>query len=838
MILLIAVNITIAQTDISSSEEKIFDDIYQSSGGEYVITGCKLSVEGEISKKTFEIEVLNEGEYFLCAWVLNTTTIQKNGGLTLYLNNEDTPAGVISPSESGWQSSKLSGDAASHSLTLHLTPGVNEITFCTTIPEVPPVDFIRLATNEAEAEIPEDEYLNFQQIVEESTLPPDYVKTGEDTLDVSVLYRTLSNPLGDYVHSVEQSFAYTYYTQFYFYAGQPVTFETKRDDPYASDPVMLLFSNSDPLNIASWKNDDGGNGWQSKLTVTIPQSGYYYLLLWSYSYNSSGTTNLYLYDNLYASNVAITHYGLRCDNTSTEQLNYFTSLLTGDSRIWIEDQDGYPGKVTAFNDDYYGGGGDFSWSLASRVKKVLPSVRSVVVSAYSSYNPTGSCDLYAKCGNSTIMSSFPNLKADDAIRSAPTSGTYNCISWSGGITSYWEWPLSPGSSFYVAGNPLASFDNYYSNTPVNRYAGSSAWNYTRTGATSTNNQVDLWAYNGSYTHGSVKAKWSNIPARLPANAMPHGYDWESKPGSLMRTFHPRNALNGSSYGTVNRYYKKTDVVNKAGQEFITSEESIARGLSTLDKVQLTTTELEKVTNLKAQLSDDEVKEFGTKYSVWKETWSDPEISIHSDPRKYAESKEYSELVKYCIEKDKKIFPLILEKLDQGDIFVIELMEDLTYLGNETLMEKVHKENLENQYNEKGAFVIHTLTGNWLNYGKKILADFDEYKGFTPKTDDEDYGDNTTLPDNRIVIQSYPNPFNPTTQIRYGIPENSNVTIKIYDILGREIATLVNNELQTAGWHNTVWNGKDSMGKNVSSGIYFCSIVSATEIQTIKLMLVR
>jgi len=383
---------------------------------------------------------------------------------------------------------------------------------------------------------------------------------------------------------------------------------------------------------------------------------------------------------------------------------------------------------------------------------------------------------------------------------------------------------------------LASFDNYYANTPP-RYTGCN-WVYTRTGANSSNNQIDLWALNGTYTHASVNARWDNIPRGNPANDNPHGYDWESKPGSLMRTFHPRYALSGSSYGNVDKYYKEINVLAKLSTEYITSEESIRRGLSKLDNVALNESELSKIASLKMAIDHKELQEFNNTYANWKATWTSPEISIYSNPRKYAESDEYAEFFNYCVSKGKEVLPLILEKLNQGDLFVIVPLEDLTYIGNEKLMEDIHKENLENQYTKDGVFIIHTLLGNWLKYGQKLLDNFEEYKGFTPQTKESNLQQSLNVPKDRIVIQNYPNPFNPTTQIKYGIPSNSKVTVKIYDVLGKEIVTLVNNELQAAGWHNTNWDGRNINGNAVSSGIYFCRISSNSQVSTIKLMLVR
>jgi len=74
-------------------------------------------------------------------------------------------------------------------------------------------------------------------------------------------------------------------------------------------------------------------------------------------------------------------------------------------------------------------------------------------------------------------------------------------------------------------------------------------------------------------------------------------------------------------------------------------------------------------------------------------------------------------------------------------------------------------------------------------------------------------DDLTMPATFKLEQNYPNPFNPTTIIKFGVPERSNVVLKIYDILGGEVATLVNEEMD-AGWYERSFNAV-----SLSSGVY-------------------
>jgi hypothetical protein len=79
--------------------------------------------------------------------------------------------------------------------------------------------------------------------------------------------------------------------------------------------------------------------------------------------------------------------------------------------------------------------------------------------------------------------------------------------------------------------------------------------------------------------------------------------------------------------------------------------------------------------------------------------------------------------------------------------------------------------------------------------------------------------NNYLPDNRIFVNNFPNPFNPTTTIEFSIQNDSKIELSIYNNKGQKIKTLAQNEF-TKGSHSIIWNGDDELGEPVSSGIYF------------------
>ena len=98
-------------------------------------------------------------------------------------------------------------------------------------------------------------------------------------------------------------------------------------------------------------------------------------------------------------------------------------------------------------------------------------------------------------------------------------------------------------------------------------------------------------------------------------------------------------------------------------------------------------------------------------------------------------------------------------------------------------------------------------------------------------------DLTYLPDKHSLHQNYPNPLNPETIIPYDLPENIFVNITIYDLLGRQVKTLV-NQVQNAGFNSIQWNATNDYGEPVSAGIYLYQIKAGTFYQTRKMVLLR
>lgn len=96
---------------------------------------------------------------------------------------------------------------------------------------------------------------------------------------------------------------------------------------------------------------------------------------------------------------------------------------------------------------------------------------------------------------------------------------------------------------------------------------------------------------------------------------------------------------------------------------------------------------------------------------------------------------------------------------------------------------------------------------------------------------------TGIPETYTLAQNYPNPFNPTTAINFSIPKAGSVTLIVYNMLGQKVRTLVNGDLN-AGHMSVTWDGKDSNGFAVSSGIYFYQLHAGDFTATHKMILMK
>jgi hypothetical protein len=94
-----------------------------------------------------------------------------------------------------------------------------------------------------------------------------------------------------------------------------------------------------------------------------------------------------------------------------------------------------------------------------------------------------------------------------------------------------------------------------------------------------------------------------------------------------------------------------------------------------------------------------------------------------------------------------------------------------------------------------------------------------------------------VPTKYSLSQNYPNPFNALTTVTYSIPEDSRVSVKVFNVLGAEVRTLVDQH-QKANTYQATWDGKDAEGKSVASGVYFCTMEAGEFSQTTKMVFMK
>ena len=767
--------------------ESIANEPIGNTSYELTVKKSTNSIVNDSSFTSFTAHVEQAGEYYLSCWMLGgELSTGEYSSFDVSVNG--STVGKMNANKANWQSCQLNTGSVA------LQKGENVISFAAQIPDIPNVEFIKLALTQEAADIPSTNYDNYLATIKaNSNEAQAYSLASIDTDTMSALNtRALTlDTHANYGYLERIPMHYTFNTTVYLKQGS-MKFIIKRIS--GATPILEVFHNTSTGSCtwSMWGRSYDGD----TLNVTIPLTGYYQVRARSYENTVAGVADVIIGSTKY-SQVPTYSYGFLYTHDTERVYNAFTAnLITnsngeGDPVIYIGR--GSPDKIVAWNDDYYSGEGDFDWDYNSRIKQQFSTTtKSIFLSNLSSYEGNKPhCDLYYGCWNSPVYAYFPNLQQDDAIQSAPRDATYNCISWSGGITSYWEWPLNPYSEYYVEGNDLASFDMFYL-TP--RYNGCGI--YSRNGATEANSVVDLWGIddgtNIEYTHASIKHG---------ADDHPHGYDWESKPGQLARTFHPRYALRGSSYGEVLEYYRLigTGQLVTASNELseqttiLSLDESIAEGLSVLETVTFTEAERTIIDAEIANIGTTRVNNFETKYQAWVDTWED---MPYSSPESY-KNDEYDELKTFCESFYESRF-LIFDKLGNGDEFNLLLVEDMTLTGNvanNEILNNIKIDNSNNTTTEDGAAIVRSPYSNSMKYVKQLIGSpFSLRTRGTNSTDEEGIRYSNT---DKFVTSVSDN----SLSVSFNLPETSRISLSIVDLQGRVLANILQNETLEAGEHN-------------------------------------
>jgi parallel beta-helix repeat protein len=141
----------------------------------------------------------------------------------------------------------------------------------------------------------------------------------------------------------------------------------------------------------------------------------------------------------------------------------------------------------------------------------------------------------------------------------------------------------------------------------------------------------------------------------------------------------------------------------------------------------------------------------------------------------------------------------------------------------------------------GHYLAVRLTNNTEWSHKLIMGGLMCYISSTGNGDPEWPGEPTavgeTAPSPISLRQNYPNPFNPTTTIEFYVPERTEATVRVYDVRGRYLSTLI-SETVGPGMHTVQWDGRDRRGAIVSSGVYFYRLTTPGHVKTRKMVLMK
>ena len=724
-----------------------------------------------VAEKVFVVSAPFSGYYYLKA-LANRLRGEK---LTLFVNG--VPLAIIYPEQEGWQwlGNKIDN--------IKLVKGKNDIRFTGTDNAVPMVEEISLTTynpwaRASTVNTPGDEFI--EQTKRLSRQPS--IATGSD---VDATARVLPNPEGIYSHAIDTTFSYSHFSWIYLPVGSH-NFSTTGS---TIDRALTIFN---PNNYTySWSNVNGGPGGEASLPLYIVSAGYYAIMLRPVTDAQIGTTNIVYNGNVLVANAMIGGRRLAMGSLRGGALNHFTCKLTSgsypDTRLIVSRF--HMSSARGYNDDYGSNGGTWAWGYSSRIKKTFTGSDSVQYGYVCAYSPTstGKCDIYLGTGNNSVPllepTNFPALTVDDAIKSAESSGNYNCISWSGGVTASWSWPPYALSTYScTSGNVLQCFDNFYSNNPV-RYPG--AWNYTRTGATVANAVVDLWKTATVYTHASVRA---------PGNNHPHGYDWESKPGSLDRLFHPRNALNNASwYGFVNDYYKPTGTYARtagATKHFATDADAVKAGVAVFDVALLTPGAQAKLAKLLQQVDPAFMRQFNELYIAWDKTKA--ANASHSNPSMYCKNAEHDALAALAKKNMLACLVLVMDKFVNGnDHLMGDLLLSLTLGKYSRLLDEVKQERLAKPNDEMGRHRIHGDHDNGVLYIEKILKELAEQTEIKPVAE-------------MVQVTVSPNPVKDWLTIKLNITGTSRVSVQAVSAQTRASKmVLAEKELAAGNYQYTI-----------------------------------
>ena len=244
-----------------------------------------------------------------------------------------------------------------------------------------------------------------------------------------------------------------------------------------------------------------------------------------------------------------------------------------------------------------------------------------------------------------------------------------------------------------------------------------------------------------------------------------------------------------------------------------------RPIIVLKDTTFTEDEIAKIDSLVEQIPQDIRDELITRYTgLWDRIFDEVDHNT-SNPAVWRSSETYKEFLEFIEPLGIGICPFFFKKINEKDQYSLNFIWELAIPLYEDIWNDVTSYSY---YTEEGIHIPPDPLKYWMLFARKLLEMPDDIWVINTNVSVEN---SQNLPEDFKLEQNHPNPFNPITEIRYALPSDTNVTLKIYNILGQEVAVLIDNELIQAGWHTKVWDSRDAFGNNTASGIYFCRLTA-------------
>jgi len=282
----IFVNLLLLFTVSSFAQEFVVKKLTKSDlslSQDVILKRALVSVDEKKAYKTFEVEVSENGLYYMNSWLMGGEKDSIGSGK--FVDYEVSVNGSLQksktkPLKSNWHNSPYNNNDKEKK-AIKLKKGINQIHFSCDLPDIPQIEFIKLSLKKEKSEIQGTEYKEFVEKAKKSTPALD-----KKALNNKLKSYEFETPLADYYHSIDLDFKYTWYKSVYHKAG-----ETLKVRVWSDVAVMIDVFNQTYPESYSWSKY-GEDDDEAKLTITIPVTGFYYVKVRTWRQNITETASI------------------------------------------------------------------------------------------------------------------------------------------------------------------------------------------------------------------------------------------------------------------------------------------------------------------------------------------------------------------------------------------------------------------------------------------------------------------------------------------------------------------------------------------------------------------